>query len=856
MKRAQRTPARNLVQTPARWGLSAAAACVVLAASSALAGDLTPPPGPIMPTMKTLTQVEPRIDVNSLPGDATAMHVITEPGSYMLTADIVGETGKHGVLIDADSVTLDLNGYTIRGMAGSLSGVKVDVAPGLLPHVEGHWIAIRDGTILGAGGWGIDATDVSHVDVRDLMVLECGGGVIMGDGAFAARVMVEACAGDGIRVKKFAMLTQCTSMDNTGYGVFALMDLRIESCSIGASGQDGVRAGRNAVITDCTVGEAAGNGIQLRPGSRVESCSILNSALNGVMWHDPNTHFDDAPPLILKDCVIDGSGAAGLVSAEANAQLLGSTIHGNATGIVGQAGADHWLIADTTVSGNTVAGMTTDGGGWTVTDCQVTKNGGNGILMDGPLHIVERTKFVGNGGAALAANGAGNILRDLSVTADGVMGAASLVSIGDRGAVASLAVDVSNSVFSGAVVDLTSVTRPHHDGLSIGAKGVTADSLLELGGASVHGGRGNDAITAQDCILTTAIVSINGDGNTFGGTVTALGSTTAPVALRMPTSNSILDFPTYINVVPGVPIGLDVMGSSNRVAGLTIRNVPVGGTGVKTSAGSGNVFENIDVAGAGAAIVDAADYTVWRDSIVAVTGAGGASAVTLGMKATMHGMVVNASAGMYSGPVVDASAGGASISGLTLKAAGVTADSVLSGNAILMDGPLEIHAGDCMIATAVLKIVGDAATLGGGSINTSGTTSATAGISVMGNQCNLDIPFYIRLTANVPVGIDLSGSSNRLGHATVASVPAGGTGIRVAGGNGNEVEACHVSGGSGGAYTGVSVSSNGNLVISNRVSALMGGTPIDNTGAGNLIGAIINAGNFGTGCDPCGNIVH
>ena len=102
-------------------------------------GTLTPPPtggqavglaGPLgssgqpMPTMKTLHQIEPRHDLLNGPwgvgsiivdiSDSRAHYVIKQPGSYYLSANL--EVSKsHGIIIEADDVILDLNGFSIYG---------------------------------------------------------------------------------------------------------------------------------------------------------------------------------------------------------------------------------------------------------------------------------------------------------------------------------------------------------------------------------------------------------------------------------------------------------------------------------------------------------------------------------------------------------------------------------------------------------------------------------------------------------------------------------------------------------------------------------------------------------------------
>src|SRR3990170_4156468 len=117
----------------------------------ASAGSLTPPAGPITSTMKTLTEVEPRIAINATntPGDADSLFKITQPGSYFLTGNITGLIGKHGVEIAASGITLDLNGFDLVGVAGSLDGVSVTV--GSLTN-----IAVVHGSVRSWGGEGVD----------------------------------------------------------------------------------------------------------------------------------------------------------------------------------------------------------------------------------------------------------------------------------------------------------------------------------------------------------------------------------------------------------------------------------------------------------------------------------------------------------------------------------------------------------------------------------------------------------------------------------------------------------------------------------------------------------------------------
>lgn len=99
------------------------------------------PPGPPGPTMKTLSQVEPRTAISSLP------FTITNSGSYYLTTNLTGVASANGITVQASGVTIDLRGFVLAGVAGSLNGVTV-------PSAESG-LSVFGGVVEGWGGIGV-----------------------------------------------------------------------------------------------------------------------------------------------------------------------------------------------------------------------------------------------------------------------------------------------------------------------------------------------------------------------------------------------------------------------------------------------------------------------------------------------------------------------------------------------------------------------------------------------------------------------------------------------------------------------------------------------------------------------------
>src|SRR4051794_37925394 len=136
-------------------------------------GGLTPPGAPA-PTMKTLAQLdaklEPRTAINltNTPGDAVSIYKITQPGSYYLTANISGVNFKHGILVVADNVTIDLCGFNLMGAAFSSDAIHSDGGSSLTGLV------VRNGTITrwANGRSGVFAGSVAQVHIEDLTISE------------------------------------------------------------------------------------------------------------------------------------------------------------------------------------------------------------------------------------------------------------------------------------------------------------------------------------------------------------------------------------------------------------------------------------------------------------------------------------------------------------------------------------------------------------------------------------------------------------------------------------------------------------------------------------------------------------
>jgi len=217
-----------------------------------------------------------------LPGSGTATHVISQPGSYMLTANVVGQTGRNGIEISASHVTLDLNGFCLDGAGAGLNGI---LAVGALTNVR-----IRSGT---AKNWtlvGIHLESADGLRLEDLCALNNGDdGFRVGNEVDIADFCANDNAGHGLNGKNDVRIEGGRAARNGANGILVLNLFLINNVVVKNNGNNGVEGGEKGGLRQVTSGENTNHGVQITTdGSARDALTFLNG-VNGLVSGD-RTH--------------------------------------------------------------------------------------------------------------------------------------------------------------------------------------------------------------------------------------------------------------------------------------------------------------------------------------------------------------------------------------------------------------------------------------------------------------------------------------------------------------------------------------------------------------------------------------
>lgn len=318
--------------------ITVCAVCAI-AAGGALAGDLNPPPGPVVETMKPLDEVEPRVAINAAntPGDGDSVFKIVAPGSYYLTENFFAGANRHGIEIATSSVTIDLNGFTLQGSGSSKVGVY---AP---PNLDLTNIVVRDGIVRSFGEGGVELNALGCA-VEDVAVFFCGGrGVEVSGDSRVLRCTTQTCE-FGIRAGSGVIVRDCIVIDSSNIGIAVSGRGTVENCVTRSNNGTGYQLGSEMVVRGCVSWNDEGQaGILVNDGIVVD-CTVTMAEGDGISFTDRG---------IVERCRVDfcgGDGITGSASLVVRDSVVERALNG-ISAVQGELTAENCLVVNVTGDG-------------------------------------------------------------------------------------------------------------------------------------------------------------------------------------------------------------------------------------------------------------------------------------------------------------------------------------------------------------------------------------------------------------------------------------------------------------------------------------------------------------------------
>ena len=346
--------------------------CVVgLTAGAAPAGDLAPA-GPPAPTMKTLTEVEPRTPIRN-DFDTPAPVVIDQPGSYYLVEDIIGFPGQNGITIAASDVTLDLAGFRVLGNleVGSNRGIDVVAA-------NHRNITIRNGTVRNFGGAGAYTVFADGARLEDVTSSANGAaGFDLGPSSIVVGCVATNNGADGFTTFQAATLDRCAASNNGEHGFDVW-----ESAMTGCVADSNTLTGFNLLRCNIASSEARNNsehGYFLNQGS-AEGCTSFANTMSGFR--------------------VQRGVARGSAAINNDAEGFALVFNGRAIDCVASSNAGAGFLVDggsaiDSTAENNAIGFDATGSAGRIEGCQATDNTGNGFRATGTGNFFARNTSTG-----------------------------------------------------------------------------------------------------------------------------------------------------------------------------------------------------------------------------------------------------------------------------------------------------------------------------------------------------------------------------------------------------------------------------------------------------------------------------
>ncbi len=181
--------------------------------------------------------------------------VITQPGSYQLIGNMTVATATNAIIIQADNVVLDLNGFTVQGNGGG-------AAAGIVASsTSARSITIKNGSVHAFAGHGI---------------------YLAGRGHLVTDVKAAGNASDGIYVSQASVVERCTATGNGGNGIETGKACAIKDNVCSTNTVSGILAGQSCTILQNTSTGNGAHGINADQGSTIMQNTCSENTIAGI----------------------------------------------------------------------------------------------------------------------------------------------------------------------------------------------------------------------------------------------------------------------------------------------------------------------------------------------------------------------------------------------------------------------------------------------------------------------------------------------------------------------------------------------------------------------------------------------
>jgi hypothetical protein len=232
-------------------------------------------------------------------------YVVSQPGSYKLSGNLVPGSGHKGIEITTDHVTIDLSGFAILGPGL----IGIDTKPGT--RLDGSLlyndITIRNGTISGMSGLGI-VMIADEVLIEYMKILSNGNGLQVNGVGLLVK-------GNVIAPGVAQIVDHCVISNNVGYGLFI----------------DGGRVSYN-VVTRNGAGNSNANGMNFENGGQILYNIVSENGGKGIR---SDGDYGNSPIGMLLGNVIRENGE-GIFGGSGSVANLGQNLCNNAACVLAQ----------------------------------------------------------------------------------------------------------------------------------------------------------------------------------------------------------------------------------------------------------------------------------------------------------------------------------------------------------------------------------------------------------------------------------------------------------------------------------------------------------------------------------------